>query len=222
MKRSLSMMVAVLCVLATSFAYALTQTERTSLVGGYLPEDAVFVREETDDGAMKLKYETIDKTGEYEIELDQSGSRVTKVSYDLRNDAGGAKQALNDADAFVVVQKVYADATLVCVTQEKDDGRFETKVAFSTPALTGEYTLNAEDATVMEYELYPLSEMKTDEQTATELLQTQHAGATVLSVKKDTDDKHAEYEGKASLDGRVYEFSIDIGSGKITEWELDD
>ena len=216
MKRFLPMLLA-LCLLCGS-ALALTAAERDALVKPYLPADAAFAREERDDGLLELTYRTADSLAEYKIKLDEN-DQIVQISYELRDDRGGASEALTQEQAFAVVAAAHPSATLTSARVERDDGRYEYKVLFTSPEWDGEYTLNAADGTVLKYELYPATLGESD--AAAAILTAKYPGATVQSVKTDTEDGRKQYEGKASYQDRVYEFAIDVESGKIVEWEID-
>lgn len=220
MKKLISI-IAILCLLGCSAAYALTPEERGAVAAPYVPADAVFEREEYDDGLLELYYRSADNLAQYKLKLDKDNV-IAQASYELFNDRGGASVVLTQEEAFAVVQKVYPDAVLVNAYTERDDGRQEYKLAFTTPALSGEYKLNAETGEVLEYTLYPVQALTGDAATAYDALSKLYPGVTIKEAEQDRDGGRTICEGKALYQNQEYEFEIDMSDGSIIQWKLDD
>lgn len=56
---------------------------------------------------------------------------------------------------------------------------------------------------------------------ALQLLALHRPEAQLRAVELDEDDGAYVYEGEALLNGEVYEFELDVSSGKLLEWERD-
>lgn len=234
-------------LLVTFPALALTDAQRTQLATDYLPEGAVFVKEEAEDGARVLCYASADQTAEYELTTDENGELLA-FSYDLSNDEGGASAKRSEAEAGAAVLALYPDAVIQSAVLEKEDQRYAYDIAFTTAEWNGMMLVNAETGVVMEYEVWTqdffdaqssaTGEGKSDARSgATEkgnakggkesadvagIIAASHPSATVLQCELDDDDGVQVYEGDAKLDGKKYEFKINAQTGEIIKWKLDD
>lgn len=246
MKKWFGIFLAVM-LLATFPALALTDAQRAQLATDYLPQGAVFIKEETEEDALILCYASADQTAEYDLTTDESG-KLLALSYDLSSDEGGASSKLTESEAKASVLALYPDAAIQSAVLEKEDQRYAYEITFTTAQWNGMMLVNAETGAVMEYEVLAqslfdaqsgaTSKEKSDASSGAtgkgkagsgkesadvaEILSARHPGATVLECELDDDDGVRVYEGDAKLDGKKYEFKINAQTGELIKWKLDD
>ena len=218
MKRFVTITVALLLLMMSS-AVALTDAQRADLTAR-LPEEVTLRSEETDDGMLEVEFASADGMREYEFTLAADGT-VIKLAFDLLNDRGGASPKLTDDEVKALLLKDFPDATVTSITPEIDDGFHEIDVSFTTPELSGKYTLNAETGAVLDYTLYYTLPGVAGGADAASIIAAAYPGAVVTKVELDTDDGVQQYEGEATYQNRVYEFEINAQTLAITKWELD-
>ena len=95
MKKMLCL-VTLLCLMAFP---ALAQQDTQTLVQGYVPAGAQLLSQEQDDGLMEYDYWLADSREFVEVIANPTSSQVLCVTYELRNDEGGASVDISEADA---------------------------------------------------------------------------------------------------------------------------
>lgn len=104
---------------------------------------------------------------------------------------------------------------------DRDDGRFEWEIYFSNNGSLGVCEVDAMTGTVIRTKEY--ADVAADALTAdaaVEALKKAKGNVTILELELERDDGRLRYEGEAELDGRFYEFEMNI-NGRIIEWERD-
>lgn len=130
------------------------------------------------------------------------------------------------------------DVAFIRTDKERDDGRMEYAIEFSSGATKYEYTIDAETGAILSFEAEdakgnvafsfdagdaPPSGIGQDEAKAIALA---HAGvsesdATRLKVELDRDDGRMEYEVEFDVGRTEYSYEIDAVSGEILSYEID-
>lgn len=101
-------------LLATSmFAVpALAESDAAALAQSLVPESAVLISQEKEDGFTSFEY-WVDSSQEFvEILIDPATQQLQRVEYEQRNDNGSATVALSKEDAQAKVQAMYPDASV--------------------------------------------------------------------------------------------------------------
>jgi len=246
MKKAYLFLTAVIILIAMiAVAGAEANDEMQRLAHSYVPQDAVLIAQEMDEGRHELKF-WIDSTQEvYEIEISADGKNVLKLSSEAMDDRGGTAASLKEDDVQKKALEHYPNAVIESVRLEKDDGFYEYKVAVRMEACYGVITLHAETGNVLERELYYAGaavvpeNQKTvldarfidgDQQQSDGLIGTERAKSIALSkagsgsvatIRLEKDDGRQVYDGKVITDTHEYEFEIDAKTGKIREWDAD-
>lgn len=123
--------------------------------------------------------------------------------------------------------KLYPDAEITVVHQERDDGAYEYELHFRTPALIGRAEINAETGTLLEAELDDTTVSLLGEQgplsadQARALALSLLNGSRITEFETDRENGRTVYEGELRSDSGSYEFVIDAQTGSILQWERD-
>lgn len=191
-----------------------------------IPSSAEFVRNTTDDGLNVAHYLTPDGT-RWEVKTEPSGGRTVKVEIEAADRRGAAEVSLTREQAEAALLALWPDASVYLTTLERDDGRSEYDVYFTTPAFSGRAELHASTGALLEAELNYVAEARTAAQGS---LTADEARALVLSLvqdgtiaefETDREDGRKVYEGEVRSSSGRYEFVIDAETGRVTEWERD-
>ena len=118
----------------------------------YLPEGSALVETDRDDGLQELKYYHRDNQEVYEVKLDANQALV-EFSSELLNDRGSATVTLSEEAAKQAVTNELADAEILSVRLDYDDGLQEYEVRFQTPQVYGEYKVHPETGAVLSREI---------------------------------------------------------------------
>jgi uncharacterized membrane protein YkoI len=185
---------------------------------GYIPETAESVETERDDGFTKTTYRDQDGS-EYELYVDQDNN-VRVMKYDSERDSTATEVALTAEEAFAFVTAVYPNARLIASdSDDDDDGGREWTVLFADGDIIGEYELDAATGDVLEYTLFYGVTAETD---PLSVITGSYPGAEIVHLDLSMDDGRLEYDGEARMNGDIYEFTVDVDSGKLIEWEQED
>ena len=225
---------------------AQTNENMQNLARNYVPEDAVLIAHEKDDGRNELKF-WVDATQEvYEVELSGDGKNVLKMSSEAMDDRGGKSIVLQENDVRNKVLEYYPGAAIESVRIEKENGLYEYDIAVRTDEWYGLITLHAETGAVLERELHydaapavngndqkdysDAQHVQPAQQQSDGLIGMESAksiaiskagGGRVASIRLEKDDGRQVYDGKVLTDTHEYEFEIDAQTGKIREWDAD-
>lgn len=113
------------------------------------------------------------------------------------------------------------NAALNFTILDRDDGRFEWEIFFSENGSLGVCEVDAMTGEMIRTKTYSdgaAGALTAD--AAIEALKKAKGSVTILELELDRDDGRLVYEGEAELDGRFYDFEMNV-SGKIIEWERD-
>lgn len=211
-----------LSLLAANTAFALNDTELEEAARAYVPASFSLVSIEKDRNTYELTFRLDRET--YEVETDAETGAVLKVEYENDGLRGSASVTVSDETVLASVEKLFPQSTIVFQTTELDDRLNEIRLFFYTDSLFGTMSLNAETGDALDYDVsigvYPNAEQLTQEEAQAQLL-TLKPGAVVIKIELDKDESRVFWEGKATLDGKRYEFALDALTGELTEWERD-
>lgn len=207
---------------ASMFAVpALAESDAAALAQSLVPESAVLISQEKEDGFTSFEY-WVDSSQEFvEILIDPATQQLQRVEYEQRNDNGSATVTLSKEDAQAKVQAMYPDASVDFVWLDTDDGLSSYKVAFTTPSFSGVAAVNPETGTVIQRDLLYASAQTAGAQTLASvqaLALARVPGGTLVSLDQDTDDGRVIFEGEIASGNVRYEFEVDAATGRFLEW----
>ena len=191
-----------------------------------VPENAEFVRDTTDDGLNVAHYRTPDGT-RWEVKTEPATGRTVKVEIEAEDKRGSATVSLSSEQAENALMTLWPDASVYLVTSDRDDGRNEYHVYFTTPAFSGIAELNAETGALLEADLIYAAEARAAAQgpltadAARALVLSLVDDGTIVDFETDREDGRKVYEGEVRSSSGRYEFVIDAETGRVTEWEKD-
>ncbi len=191
-----------------------------------VPAHAELLRTRTDDGLTEYHFHTADGAV-YEVDVHPSTGSVVHVDMDAADQRGGAGVVLTPEQAQAKLLSLYPGAVIRLVHQERDDGRYEYEIHFSTDAFVGRAELNAETGALLDAELDYTAAARMQAQgplTADEaraLALSLVTGGRMVEFETDREDGRKVYEGEIRSDDGVYEFVIDAETGRVTEWETE-
>ena len=132
------------------------------------------------------------------------------------------------------------DVVFVETKLERDNGRDEYDIEFTSGSVKYEYEIDAGSGNVLGFSSESISESRTDAGTSlsgdgsqqltldeAKAVALEHAGFAADQVvftksKLDYDDGAAEYEIEFKANGLEYEYTINAFTGKIVEYDIDD
>ena len=132
------------------------------------------------------------------------------------------------------------DVVFVETKLEKDNGRDEYDIEFTSNNIKYEYEIDAGSGNVLEFSSESISESRIDAGTSladdssqqitldeAKAIALEHAGFAADQVvftksELDYDDGTAEYEIEFKANGLEYEYTINAFTGKIVEYDIDD
>lgn len=225
MKR-LTVLFLVAALLTTCAAALASHVSPEDAAKAVVPSNAQFLHTSRDDGLTECHFETPDGM-RYEVEVDPASGTVVHMEIKARSQRGGSAVSLTEEQARNALLKLYPDAEITVVHQERDDGAYGYELHFRTPDLIGRAEINAETGELLEAEL--------DYTTAAQLgsqgpLSADQARALALSLlngsritefETERENGRTVYEGELRSDSGSYEFVIDAETGAILQWEKD-
>ena len=241
-KCSFILAVAMLLNVLPVFALAQSSDAAENLSRQYVPEDAVYLSRETDDGKLELKFWSNQSREFYEVELDAVDNRVLKVSSEALNDRGGSSAALGEEQISSIILANYPEAVIDSVALKKDDGAYEYRVSFRTRDFLARFSLHSETGVVLERKMdyegarrlaatenggyqgmaeTAAAENLLSEQSARQAVLSRIENGVITKLQLDWEDGRRVYEGKAITDTHEYEFEMDAMTGAILDWDMD-
>ena len=235
MKKVLILLATMLLMLAMP-ALAQHTDDVQLLIRPYLPENAVYLSREMEDGRLELKY-WVEQTQEtIEIELDAAAARVLKIKRELRIDRGSKTVSLGEDAVRSLILSVYPEVVIEKIALTKDDGYFEYEAFFRTAEFLAKWALHPETGVILEQEMdFAKAAQLTEASVSGGIAKTQdgliassqaeaialsRAGSgRILSIRLDREDGRQVYEGKVVTDTYEYEFEIDAITGAIRDWD---
>ena len=193
----------------------------------FVPDSAVFVSREMDDGQYELNFRVQETKEKFEVHVSKDGQSVTKVSSEIPDDRGSRNVTLTEAEATEKASATYPGVTVETVQLIKDDGYFEYQVTFQGDGIRGMIALHPETGLILEREVYYAAAASSaesgliDAKRAEEIALQKAGGGRLVYIKLERDDGRQVYEGEIITDAYEYEFEIDAQSGKILEWDKD-
>lgn len=221
MKRKLATLLT-LTMLLTPAALAATQEEAQNTAQALVGTEATLTKLELDDGYYEFDFQ--DANSRYEVTVNAGTGAACKLETKRLNVQKAASAVLDEAAARAAAQETAPEATLHYAVLEKDDGRYEWNVFYSEGGVYGICSVQAETGELYATEVFygmPEGAMTADQ--AVEALVAAKGELIIreLDLELDDDTGAYTYEGKAELNGTVYEFELDAVSGSIFEWERD-
>ena len=214
---------ALLAIGATAMAQQPTPDEAARAV---VPQNAQFLRTERDDGLQSYHYRTPEGT-RWEVKTDPASMSVVRLEIESADTRGSAACTLTPEQAEQALLALWPEAVIHLTKADRDDGRHEYDLAFSTPAFFGKAELNAETGALLEADLNYAPQARLSAQgpltadEARELALTLVDDSRIVQFETDRDDGRTVYEGELVSNGVRYEFTIDAETGHVTEWEID-
>lgn len=154
-------------------------------------------------------------------------SLLLTVSVSLADDGLGvlpsaapALSAAPEAAAVEALLKEVPGAVVHYALLDTDNRRAEWDIFFTDGTLLGECEVDAETFEIRKLKSYeaPADALTADK--AIEALKAAKGDVEITEFDLDRDDGSLWYEGDCLLDGRRYEFEMNV-SGRIVEWERD-
>lgn len=225
MKR-LTVLFLVAALLTTCAAALASQVSPEDAAKAVVPSNAQFLHTSRDDGLTEYHFETPDGL-RYEVDVDPVSTTVVHMEIKARSQRGGATVSLSEEQARAALLKLYPDAEITVVHQERDDGAYEYELHFSTPVLIGRAEINAETGALLEAELNYTTAAQLGSQgplsadQARALALSLLNGSRITKFETDRENGRTVYEGELRSDSGSYEFVIDAETGAILQWEKD-
>ena len=191
-----------------------------------VPTNAQFLRTYKDDGLTVCTYQAPDGT-RYEVDVDPVSNSVVHLDVKASDRRGSASSGLTAEQAEQALLALYPDAVVSLVHLDRDDGRYEYDLHFSTSSFIGRAELNAETGALLEAELdYTTATLVgaqgplTADQARSFALSLLD-GSRIVEFENDREDGRTVYEGELRSDNGSYEFVIDAETGRVLEWEVE-
>ncbi|MBR5559805.1 MAG: hypothetical protein IKU73_00145 [Clostridia bacterium] len=124
-------------------------------------------------------------------------------------------------EAAIAAMKVsLPDAQIDYAVRERDDGRYEWNIFYVQGDQFGVCKVLEAGNQVRRVELFnpPAGALKASEAMAK--LAQEKGAMEIIDLELDWDDGYLSYEGEAEMNGRRYEFEMDV-DGSFIEWERD-
>lgn len=112
------------------------------------------------------------------------------------------------------------DAVVDYTVRERDDGRYEWNIFFSQGSQLGMCKVLESSNEIRKVTLYEKPEGALLASEAIAQLVSKKGEVTIIDLELDRDDGRLRYEGEAQLDGKRYEFEMNV-NGDLIEWERD-
>ena len=221
MKRTFAILMC-LAILAAPAALAVTMDEAQTAAQAVAGADAVLRESDRDDGNYEFEFQ--DESKHYEVHVNGESGAVYKAETALLGAKKASGAALDEAAARAAAAEALPGATLHYALLEEDDGRFEWKVFYSEGTSLGICSIQAETGEAYATEVfYDLPEGTLTADRAVDALIAAKGALTLRELDLDLEERSGKYyyEGKAELNGTVYEFEISAATGDIVEWERD-
>ena len=201
---------------------ALAQQDTQTLVQGYVPADAQLLSQEQDNGLIEYDYWLADSREFVEVIANPTSSQVLCVTYELRNDEGGASVDISEADAQAQVLALYPDASIAFTKTETDDRRYHYEIVFTTAEFVGVAEVNASTGAVMKRELYYTAALGAGEltfQAAQEKILAQWPDATLVFLAPELDDGRLMYDGEVHSGSTRITFELGASSMDFRDYK---
>jgi len=167
----------------------------------------------------------------------ESTLRVTTPADPGRDAAAPAADLLTTEEAKAAALKHAgvgaADAVFLKAELDREDGRLEYEIKFTSGGTEYEYDLDAATGAVLKWEREtirrpgvsetpaPAAELLTAGEAEAIALAKAPAGAVVVKCELDRDDGRYVYELELRLDYTEYECELDAADGTVLKWEVD-
>ncbi len=206
----------------TPSAFAATQDEALSTAQRLAGEGAVLRESELDNGVYEFEFADEAANARIDVDIMADSGAPLKMDVNFRSVKKAKTAALDEAQAREAAQTLLGEAAVIdYALPEQDDGRYEWKLFYTDGGNSGVLTLQAETGEVQDRELYFDANALTAQQ-AVQALESAKGAVQILELDLDLDDAQTlNYDGRARLDGAVYEFELRASDGQIVEWERD-
>lgn len=134
--------------------------------------------------------------------------------------SGAMAEDVNKENAMAAAKVSLPEAQFDYAVRERDDGRFVWELFFSQGSQLGVCKVLEENNEVRRVELFGRPDGALNASEAMALLAEKKGAIVVTDLELDYDDGRLSYEGDAELNGKRYEFKMNV-NGSIVEWERD-
>lgn len=134
--------------------------------------------------------------------------------------SGAMAEDVNKENAMAAAKVSLPEAQFDYAVRERDDGRFVWELFFSQGSQLGVCKVLEENNEVRRVELFERPDGALNASEAMALLAEKKGAIVVTDLELDYDDGRLSYEGDAELNGKRYEFKMNV-NGSIVEWERD-
>ena len=114
----------------------------------------------------------------------------------------------------------HPDAVIQYAIEERDDGKMEWNVFFTTGTQFGMCEMDSRTLMLRDVKTYDLPAGALTADKAIEALVAQKGELTLLSLELEYDDGRLLYQGEADWKGQRFEFEMTV-DGRLVEWERD-
>lgn len=179
-----------------------------------------------DDGKMVYEVEFINNSIEYEYELDAKSGKILNKEIEKKtsksNDNTDSKQQFISQAKAKTIAMNHAKVKEVShykIKKDKDDGVWEYEIEFENGNKKYEYTINAHDGKILDYEVEKINSAKitSDQAKQIALKHAKISNKNVKNVDIELEDSYYEISFETSL--YEYEYKINSVSGKIISYE---
>lgn len=211
-----------LAMLTMPAALAATEEEARSAAQELVGTEATLLESERDDGFYEFEFKDADCR--YEVIVNAESGQVFKLEKSYPAVKKSAGVVLDEAAARTAAAAVAAEELQSYALLEQEGDNSEWKIFYNDGTTFGMCDIQAETGEIRSVEIYyNLPEGLLDASRAEELLTDAWGDVAVDELEMDFDAEHDSYryEGKATHDGKRYEFEISALTGEILEWERD-
>ena len=201
----MTMLLAALVVTPTALAD--TKDDALNAAQALAGETATLRESDMDDGVYEFEFRT--------------GS-ILKMETEYVGVQRAGQATLDETQAKEAAQAILSETAAVdYALLETDDGSYEWKLFYSDNGDLGLLTLQAGTGEVLSQEVYYAPDALTASD-AVAALESAKGAVQIQELDMDLNDALAlNYDGKATLDGTVYEFELRGQDGQVMEWERD-
>lgn len=222
MKKKIFAILMVMAIFMTTAALAVTMDEAQTAAQALVGADAVLQESDRDDGSYEFDFQDADRR--YEVNVHSESGVAYRVETERMGVKKASSAALDEAAARAAAAEAVPGAVQHYVLLEQDDGRYEWKVFYSEEGAYGICSIQAETGEVRATEVfYDLPEGTLTADQAVDALTAAKGALTLRELDLDLEERSGgyAYEGKAEMNGTVYEFELNAATGDIVEWERD-
>lgn len=216
----MTMLLAALVVTPTALAD--TKDDALNAAQALAGETATLRESDMDDGVYEFEFRDDTNNTRIDISADGQTGSILKMETEYVGVQRAGQAALDETQAKEAAQAILSETAAVdYALLETDDGSYEWKLFYSDNGDLGLLTLQAGTGEVLSQEVYYAPDALTASD-AVAALESAKGAVQIQELDMDLNDALAlNYDGKATLDGTVYEFELRGQDGQVMEWERD-